>query len=144
MKKIVFLVLLLYGQIFALERESTLKFYHHVLDALFTKEVVSVYVKDAAYKDVFAHSSFIKIVNDMRQADMVLITDDLVLQDALSLEHGALLFATQYKYLDQSQDIVGAFYWKKGRAQLLFIKDRLLNYGIKLTREYAKYTLDTL
>ena len=144
MKKITFLLLLLFGQTFALERESTLKFYHHVLDALFTKQVVSVYVEDATYKDVFAHSSFIKIVNDMRQADMVLITDDLVLQDALSLANDPILFSTRYKYLDKSQDIVGAFYWKKGRAQLLFIKDRLLNHGIKLTREYAKYTLDTL
>jgi len=144
LKKITFLLLLLFGQTFALERESTLKFYHHVLDALFNKDIVSIYVDDDIYKNVFSYSDKIKTVVKMEKADMVLITNDAVLQKALLLRKKPLLFATQYDYLSKSQDIVGAFYWKKGRAQLLFVKDRLLDKGMTLSDEYQKYLLDTL
>lgn len=144
MKKIFLLTLFLWGQLYALEKESTLKFYHHILDALSSKSVVSVYVNQSDYQTIFAQSKHIKLVTNLEEADLVLITDSMVLNEVLELETKPLLFATKYRYLEESKEIIGAFYWSKGRAQLLFISQRLKNRGIQLPSEYIKYMVDML
>ena len=55
-----------------------------------------------------------------------------------------ILFVTKYQLLKISEDVVGAFYWKKGRSQLLFIKKRLERHNIKLPTEYQNFMIDAL
>lgn len=151
MKKILLLFLLFYGQIFALDKESTLKFYHHIFEGLLGEKTVSVYVKDKKYADVFSHSRYIKLAESSQNADIILLTNKNILKKILKNKNNnqsegsqAILFATDYRLLKYSEDIVGAFYWKKGRSQLLFVKNRLDKQDITLPSEYKKYTVDKL
>ena len=144
------LLILFYGHVYALDRDSTLKIYHKLFFSLTPKAVISVYVNDDEYRQVFLTSKRLKLVKDLKDADIVLITNERTLGRALSqnqsLEVGRkpILFVTDHHFLGRSKDIVGAFYWRKGRSQLLFIKSRLDAYHITLLDEYQKFIVDEL
>ena len=55
-----------------------------------------------------------------------------------------IIFVTNYHFLKISDEIVGAFYWRKGRSQLLFIKKRLQQHDITLPKEYQSFMIDEL
>ena len=140
------ILILGYGQLFALDRESTLKFYQHILTAMTSVQTVSVYTEDPEYKEVFTQADNIILSKDMKDSDVVLVTNKSMLQKLLSLQTSSkpLLFATDYHILQASKEVIGAFYWKKGRAQLLFVRNRLRAQGIVLSYEYQKFIIDEL
>ena len=151
MKKILILLILVYGHLYALERESTLKIYHQIFSALVHKPSIRVYTNDKEYKEVFVHSKRLVLSNDPASADIVLITNRPALFQTMKEEQWMnehevkpIIFVTDYRLLKYSFDIVGAFYWKKGRSQLLFIKNRLEAHHITLPAEYQDFTVDEL
>ncbi len=151
MKKIILIVLLFYGQLFALERESTLKFYQHLFSSISGVHPIMVYVEDPEYKDVFGYAKNMLLTNTVKSADVILVTDARMLERVLKQKASGshtdkkmILFATNYRLLKASKEVVGAFYWKKGRTQLLFVKDRLKAHGIVLSDEYKRFIVDEL
>ena len=151
MRKIFILLILLYGHLYALERESTLKMYHQIFSALISKPMINVYTNDKEYKEVFATSKRMILSNVPEKSDIILITNRSALfkimrekQWAVDKNEKPILFVTDYRLLKNSFDIVGAFYWRKGRSQLLFIKNRLNAYNITLPEEYEDFLVDTL
>ena len=140
------LLLLIYGQLFALDKESTLKFYQHIFTAITTANPVLVYVEDPEYREVFMGVDKILLAKHMKESDVVLLTNETMLEKVLNLQEveKPLLFATDYHILAASKDVIGAFYWKKGRAQLLFVESRLKAHDIVLSREYKKFIIDEL
>ncbi len=151
MKKIFILLILLYGHLYALERESTLKMYHQIFSALVSKPIINVYTDDKEYREVFVYSEKIVLSKKPEESDIVLITNESTLDSALRgnrvsnrTNKKPILFVTNYRFLEKSADIIGAFYWRKGRSQLLFIKNRLDKYGIVLPSEYKDFSVDTL
>lgn len=151
MKKILILLILVYGHLYALDRESTLKIYHQIFSALVDKPVISVYTNDKEYKEIFVHSKRLILNSDPATADIVLLTNRPALFKTMKEqqwmnehEEKPILFVTDYRLLKYSFDIVGAFYWKKGRSQLLFIKNRLEAHHITLPAEYQDFTVDEL
>lgn len=77
----------------------------------------------------------IKIVKECAEADIVLLS---TLKNIPSECRGKLLFGTRYSHLD-NRDVIGAFFWQKGRPNILFYKKRLELNGIKLDPSYNKY-----
>jgi len=151
LRKIFILLILLYGHLYALERESTLKMYHQIFSALVSKPMINVYTNDKEYKKVFAYSKRMILSNVPEKSDIILITDESTLHSVLrknrieqSTNEKPILFVTNYRFLKRSTDIVGAFYWRKGRSQLLFIKNRLDEYNITLPKEYEDFLVDAL
>jgi len=151
LRKICILLILLYGHLHALERESTLKMYHQIFSALVSKPMINVYTNDKEYRDVFAYSKRMVLSEESEKSDIILITNRSTLfkmmrkkQWNVEKDEKPILFVTDYRLLKNSFDIVGAFYWKKGRSQLLFIKNRLDEYNITLPREYKDFIIDEL
>jgi len=140
-----------YGHLYALEKESTLKMYHRIFAALSPKASITVYTKDKEYRDVFRHSKRIFLSDKLEESDIVLITEGRTLSNILSsikinTDFGKkpIIFVTNYHFLKMSNDIVGAFYWRKGRSQLLFIEKRLKEHNITLPKEYQNFMIDEL
>jgi hypothetical protein len=114
--------------------------------------VIKVYTNDKEYKDVFVTSQRISLTDKPEESDIILITDASTLHSVLRRNrventiNQKPIFVTNYRFLKISTNILGAFYWKKGRSQLLFIKNRLsLNeYNITLPQEYKDFTVDEL
>jgi hypothetical protein len=132
--------------LYALDKVSTLKIYHHLFSVLTQKEKASVYVKDKKYIEVFKVSNTIILATNPTEADIVLITDESML-DAFknkNLNKKCIFLTTNYRYLKRSEKIVGALYWRKGRSQLLFIKRRLERLHIVLPKSYQKFVIEEL
>jgi len=55
-----------------------------------------------------------------------------------------IIFVLDYTLLRKHTNAVGAFYWKKGRPNIVFIRPRLEQYKIKLSKSYDKYIEDSL
>ena len=140
----------MYGHLYALERESTLKMYHGIFSALSSKTMISVYTTDPEYRKVFAISKRIFLAKKPEESDIVLITNRSTLQGIMRRNRvnqnaqKPILFVTDYRFLKNSEDVVGAFYWRKGRSQLLFIKKRLDQQGIQLPKAYQNFMIDEL
>ncbi len=150
MKKIFLILLILYIDLYSLEKESTLKLYVGIFSTLSSQNLISVYTNDKEYIDIFKYSKYIKLTSKIEDANIALITNLKTLRYVLKkniktrYKRRPILFATNYKLLKESTSIVGAFYWRKGRSQLLFIKNRLSRYGIKLSYDYQKFTIESL
>lgn len=151
MKKILVLLILICGQLFALDRDSTLKFYHYLFDAFSPSKQISVYTNSDEYTRVFSSSKKITLVSKPQSADLLLMTNEKALRKVLrkrkfsqEIDPGTILFVTDYRLLKISEEIVGAFYWKKGRSQLLFIKPRLEAKNITLPHDFKRFIVDEL
>lgn len=146
MKKIIIVLIFLFGQLHALEPNSTLKLYHHLFSSFSLKKSVSVYVEDNAYKNIFLKSSYIHLVQDIGEADFILLTTNAMLKKLKNkaLPKETIVITDNYTYMEQWSGVVGAFYYRKGRSQFLFLKPRLDEHNITLPLEYDKYIVDEL
>lgn len=140
----------MYGHLYALERKSTLKMYHGIFSALSSKTMISVYTTDPEYRKVFTSSKRISLAKKPEDSDIILITNRSTFRSILKRRKvndnakNPILFVTDYHYLKDSKDVVGAFYWRKGRSQLLFIKKRLEQHSIQLPKSYQNFMIDEL
>jgi len=144
--KLTLLFILSFNILYALDKDSTLKIYLDIFKSLSpNKTIHSIYSRDSEYLNVFKYSSKIYIVNNIKNADIILITNNSNINYILkSKNKKSILFTTNYHILKNIEQIVGAFYWRKGRSQLLFIKKRLENCNIRLPSKYQDYMVDEL
>ncbi len=77
----------------------------------------------------------LQVVNNCKEADIVLLS---TLKDLPKGCKEKILFGTKYKHLRNKQ-VVGAFFWQKGRPNILFYEKRLQKQGIKLDASFKKY-----
>jgi hypothetical protein len=54
------------------------------------------------------------------------------------------LFTDSYRTFRDSSNAIGAFYWRKGRPNILFLKPRLSKFNLKVSKKLRKYLLDEL
>ena len=78
--------------------------------------------------------------NDEKQKNIISQSDRLVLVDSCKEADNKLIIVTRYRLLKSYQNAVGAFYWSKGRPQLLFISDQLKVHKISLPDNLKKYS----
>ena len=129
----------------ALDRDSTLKIYQDIFTSLSAKQVVSVYTLDSEYQSVFKQATQLHVVHSPEISDIILITNISGLETLKTLPKGEkspIVFVTEYPLLEKSEKIVGAIYWRKGRSQLLFLKNRLEKNNITLPQKYHKFIVE--
>ena len=86
---------------------------------------------EIAYKKF---SSF-KITN-CKKANILLIKD---VEEKLKFEKPAL--ALDYLSFKNCENCIGAFYWRKGRPQIILIRERLKKFNIKVKGELRRYII---
>lgn len=80
------------------------------------------------------------IVTDCYNADFIIIGKDSYL--IYKNKPAILLNVDDIKNIKTYRNVIGAFYWKKGRPQLIFLKDRMQIYNIKLPKEYERFIIE--
>jgi len=80
-------------------------------------------------------SSNFNIVQECAEADIIFVTHQREIKKECQ---GKIFFGSRYKTL-QKEQTVGAFFWQKGRPNILFYKSRLDRYGIRLNPHFIKY-----
>jgi len=106
-----------------------------IAHSLVHKKSVSVCIDDKNFKGIQKYEKNLKLVS-CNKADIVFISknDDI---DKKYKTH--LVFSTSYYLYKHSPLIVGAFFWQKGRPNIIFREKQLVHLGINLPKNFKKY-----
>lgn len=77
------------------------------------------------------------VVTTCNNADFIIISKDYY---TININKPAILLNSSD--IKKYKNVIGALYWKKGRPQLIFIKERLELYNIKLPKEYERFLIE--
>jgi len=120
--------------IYANDVQLASSIFNTIVSSVTHKKSASVYL----YKNIESVSQYpdkLQIVQDCSSADLVLLsTVKNIPKDCDS----KVLFGTRYSHL-KNKNVIGAFFWQKGRPNILFYKKRLKKYHIKLDKSFDKY-----
>ena len=134
MRILLFILFIGINVLFANDIELESAIFNKVLTAVTAKERPKVYIyqhNDALEK----YPGKLQLVKDCKDADIVLVS---TLKNLPKECAGKILFGTRYSHL-QNPQVVGAFFWQKGRPNILFYKYRLEEKDIKLDKSFEKY-----
>lgn len=110
------------------------------VSSLFGGEKVMTWGDTAANIQIISQSAKMEIINDPHSAQFMIISKKI--PDDISKK--TILFTTEYNLLSKDERIIGAFFWQKGRPNLLFLRDRLKKADLKLGKEFNKFIEDEL
>jgi hypothetical protein len=107
-------------------------------------KTIAVAVTSSASPVFYIHGD-IRELHDNRQirrTDRCTEADIVVISTFSGLPAECLdkpLFASSYRLFRQHDEIVGAFFWQKGRPNIIFSAERLQQRNIRLGTEFAPY-----
>ena len=130
----ILLIYLLISTMYASDTKLAVEIFSKISIALTQKTDPNMYVY-TNIKDIQEHENKLKFVKDCSKADLVLLSS---IEDIPSQCEGKLLFGTRYYHL-KDERVVGAFFWQKGRPNIVFYKSRLEKNNIKLDSSFNKY-----
>jgi hypothetical protein len=144
LKKLLLLLILPWA-LWAMDDASTLKLYSRIISELASPKA-KVFVDSEELAEVLKKS--FEIVSEPVQADIAIVTSEKEAKKLAgkiaTMPCKPVVFATSYRLMKDYDFIVGALFWKKGRAQLLFIKKRLERCELDLSKDLRRYTVDEL
>jgi len=134
LKKHIFLILFVVVSLFADVPEA--KILHYIVKNIDNNSLHKIWSDDSAVKESFEGYENYFVVKDKNQADL------LIVKDALSLNRykgKGKICVLQYDLLIDIPKSFCAFFWKKGRPNIVFIKPRVDKQHIKLSKELQDY-----
>jgi len=118
-------------------QSSESKIIQTIFSSMYNNEVLSVYAVDQKKIDIL-HEAKLRVVKSCENATIAYI----------SLERNACkkkpIFTDNYKTFKNSKNAIGAFYWSKGRPNIIFLQSRLKHFGLTLPQELKKYEMSHL
>ncbi len=134
MRIVLFLILsvLLFASTDKIEREI----FSTIIDGLYPhKQSVRVWSDDPKTKALLVSIVKVSLVDHPEEAEILFLK-----RTHSSLPKNALLFAIDYRVLKAYKErVVGGFYWRKGRPNLIFFKQELHLHHIELPEEMQAY-----
>jgi len=93
---------------------------------------IFIYKKPLPYE---IDTKVLNLVSNCDDADIILVKSTIDLSKSCSKK---FIFGTRYSSLEYI-DVIGAFFWQKGRPNILFYKSRLNEKHILLDDSFSKY-----
>ena len=121
--------------IFSFDIETSSKIYDKLFYAIFKKENIKVYVNDNEYKKMILSSEYLKLTDKIEDSEIVIITK----KEEIKEIKDKIAFGTEKDFLEIDANIIGAFYWKKGVPEIIFIKKKLEKNNLQLLEGFEKY-----
>ena len=111
------------------------RIYHTIIDSIFPHKDTIYIWSDTPKKDkFFSNMKNVTLVKTPQEADF------LVIKHSLDIKSKGLKFASSYKILKYyKDDILGGFYWQKGRPNILFLEKNLEKHHIILPKSMHDY-----
>jgi len=127
---------------FSDEKELEVRILEKIFTDITGKKKVRVVIlgskRDYFSRNISAYSERLKESKSCRKADIVFLAG--VYRGKLPKGCGGkILFSSRKKDIFLRENCVGAFFWKKGRPNILFIRERLRKKRIKLPPEYNRF-----
>ena len=127
MKKI-FLFLFISILLFSQEIKGLKELLNYIFPLIIHKKIITIYTLPKYYK-YFQSSKFIITMNCKKS--------DIIFGDINC--NNKPIFALNYDFYLKNQNVIGAFYYRKGRPQLKFKKDRFLKFFKSIPKEFKDY-----
>jgi hypothetical protein len=134
MMRIILITFALILNLFANSSEIEVKIYENILSNFNTNSKIKVYSDNKNISNIIKmYSNKLEISNKI-DAKFYILSSKI---DSLSSDK--IVIVTSYNLLKDMKSSIGAFYWKKGRPNILFIQERLKNKNLILNSSYNKY-----
>ena len=135
MKKVLVSLIFIYTFLYSVSSES--KIVKLLFSSLFNSTKINIYVDDKKKYTIIKEAGF-NLVKTCSKADLVYSSSYLIECN------NKPIFTDNYKSFRDEKNVIGAFYWKKGRPNILFLKPRLDSFELKLPEKLEKYQIDEL
>lgn len=135
---ILFLHSVLYAEVSKTNMETQI--IERIATSLFPKQKIAAWGETADQKNIIRQSSKIEEAVDSSDADLIIVSKNI----PQNLSGNCVIITTEYTFLKKDERIVGAFFWQKGRPNLLFLRPRMQKSNVKLGHEFDKYIEDEL
>ncbi len=116
---------------------------HHranILEKVFSQisinENLKIWCDDNSLMSQLKDHNRLQIVDDCLSANLILLNNQGNLSQSCENKH---IFALKYDILSDIPSSFGAFFWKKGRPNIVIIKPRLESQSIKISKRLEEY-----
>ena len=92
-------------------------------------------IEDKKYAQIIRDSKYIKEVKVCEKSDIILTRNELIPK----CSEKVLVFATNYLAFSKLPNAIGAFFYQKGRPNIIFRKENLKKHNIILPDDLKKY-----
>jgi len=121
-------------ELFAFSISAESKIYSNVLHGLSVQKEIKIWTDDKSKEEQFAKIQNVICVEKKEDAEI------LLLFHTLNIKSSKLIFVGSYTLLKHyKQEVLGGFYWQKGRPNLLFLKENLEKHGLVLPQNLTDY-----
>ena len=111
--------------------QSQKKFFYDLFSALFSKRYVRVYIANKRYRKIFEDPHYFIVEYKCQRSDLVIGFS----KECTKTYH----FVFSYEDFKKDPLAFGAFYWKKGRPQLIFRRTLVVKINPKAVQWLQKY-----
>ena len=108
--------------------------------SLFPGQKITAWGETADQKNILQQSKKINAVDESGDARLIIVAKKV----PQNFSNTAVIITTEYSLLAKDERIVGAFFWQKGRPNLLFLRNRMQKANLTLGHEFDKYIEDEL
>lgn len=108
-----------------------LKLYDKVFTSLFKKEKINIYTTKK-YANSFRYYYKFNIVSNCKEADLIFSNID-------SNCTKKPIFVKDYKSFKETKNVIGAFYYRKGRPQLKLNKKNIKKFNLNIDNYLKDY-----
>jgi len=113
-----------------------LKILQNICMGIKSSKNMKVWSDEEVVKDSFLSFNKFEVVSDFKEADLIIIKNNFASLDKYKNKH---IFVLDYNLLSKIPNSFGAFFWKKGRPNIVFIKSRLDEQKLQLASELEPY-----
>ena len=137
--KAIILTLLLAFSLFASDNKDAIRaqIIEKIISNISIHEVITVWSDNKELIAEFRKSSNIITTDDCDKANIVVVEDAKNIEDEDC--RNKPIFVLNYNLLKDIPESFGAFFWKKGRPNIVIIKPRTLSHGIVVAKELEAY-----
>jgi len=118
----------------SLEQKIVTKMAHAIVKK--TTKSLKVWVYGGKLPSGFHEGNNFEVVSSCRDADILLIDKEGFEEESCKKTP---LLVLDYELLSKYRSALGAFFWQKGRPNIVFIAPRLQRHGIKTSNKFAQY-----
>ena len=108
----------------------------HVCSGIINIDNMYIYSDDKDIQTAFKNIDKFYIVDTVKEAQIVILNKNTPILKKFPNKH---IFVLNYDLLEEIPSSFGAFFWKKGRPNIVFIKSRLNKQSLKLSKELNHY-----
>jgi len=128
------LILILITSIYANDDKKASGIFNLIIKEITKKEHANVYLHKGI-ASIERYPGSLKIVTECKDADIIILSTTREIPEECSKK---ILFGSRYSHL-KNPNVIGSFFWQKGRPNILFYKKRLEKNNLKLDSSFDRY-----